>query len=89
MCWSLLEPYAVQLVRYVVAATPLLYHLAKIVGQSPENAYLYTRFLSLKGVRHIRDVSNRLLVAHNLPKVGVCRHAWEWLSREVSNFFLY
>jgi len=33
-------------VRYIVAATPLLFHLAKILGQSDAEAYGLTRFLS-------------------------------------------
>lgn len=85
LCWSLPEPYTEQLMRYVIAGTPLLYHLAKILGDEDKVAYLHTRFLSVKGARYIRDFSNRLLAVHNLPKVNKSRHLREWLSRDVGS----
>lgn len=83
--WCLPDPYAAELVRYVVACTQLLFNLHRMSGADEATSYMSTRFLSNLGPRKLLDKVNEMHVRNGLPKQKLARQLREWISKSVGS----
>jgi hypothetical protein len=86
--WSLFDPYATELLRYVIAGKQLLVQIIKN-STDPEDdeqaAFSAARFLTNRDIRAVRDNTNKMLEGFDLPTQSLMRHMGDWDARRIGS----
>jgi hypothetical protein len=82
--WSLFDPYATELLRYVIAGKQLLVQIIKNSTDPADDeqaSFSAARFLTNRDIRAVRDNANKMLEGFDLPTQSLMRHLGDYTAR--------